>query len=154
MLSMRQRPYTVMGMLFSRYSNTFPKNGAWADDQASWHASWNPPDPSKASLIPDLDPHHHTSQRRKSAGSYSMSSLLGYGCFVDERSSLITRRFAEVAKQGQTINMAHWLQCYAFQVIGHIDLRIDGLLSRWISGSEFSRGWRYEIVKTRLEGSS
>jgi hypothetical protein len=51
---------------------------------------------------------------------YSMSSLVGYEPFVNNCTSLLTQRFNECAKAGQTINLYHWLQCYAFDVIGEI----------------------------------
>jgi hypothetical protein len=33
---------------------------------------------------------------------------------------MLTERFSELAKAGRTINFQHWLQCYAFDVIGEI----------------------------------
>lgn len=79
-----------------------------------------PPDPSKASLFSDLNPTRHGFQRRKFAASYSMSSLVGYEEFVNNCSSLLTQRFSEVASSERLIDFQHWLQCYAFDVIGEI----------------------------------
>jgi cytochrome P450 len=45
---------------------------------------------------------------------------MGYESFVDECSSLLTARFSELALSHQTINMGHWLQFYAFDVVGYI----------------------------------
>ncbi|THC87551.1 hypothetical protein EYZ11_013002 [Aspergillus tanneri] len=36
--------------------------------------------------------------------------------------SLLVERFRELAKTGQTFDMRHWMQCYAFDVIGLITL--------------------------------
>ncbi|KFY35733.1 hypothetical protein V494_05668 [Pseudogymnoascus sp. VKM F-4513 (FW-928)] len=88
--------------------------------KAPWYWAWMPPDPSKASLFADLDPHRHSVQRRKFASAYSMSSLVGYEPFVDNCSSLFLSRFHEMAQSGRNVNFGHWFQCYAFDVIGEI----------------------------------
>ena len=49
-----------------------------------------------------------------------MSSLIGYEQFVNNCSSLLTQRFSELASSGKVIDFQHWLQCYAFDVIGEI----------------------------------
>ncbi|OBT80300.1 hypothetical protein VF21_00724 [Pseudogymnoascus sp. 05NY08] len=88
--------------------------------KAPWYWAWMPPDPNKASLFADLDPHRHGVQRRKFASAYSMSSLVGYEPFVDNCSSLFVSRFREIAQTGRNVNFGHWFQCYAFDVIGEI----------------------------------
>lgn len=88
--------------------------------KAPWYWAWMPPDPSKASLFSDLNSTRHGFQRRKFAAFYSMSSLVGYEEFVNNCSSLLTQRFSEVASSGKTTDFQHWLQCYAFDVIGEI----------------------------------
>jgi cytochrome P450 len=79
-----------------------------------------PPAAKEANLFADLDPYHHASQRRKYASAYSMSSLVRYEPSVNECTSLLAQRFSELAAYGNTINFGHWLQCYAFDVIGLI----------------------------------
>src|SRR6266496_2970674 len=79
-----------------------------------------PPDANKASLFSDLNPHRHAFQRRKFSAFYTMSSLVGYEAFVNECTSLLTQRFSEIAQTGRIIDLQHWLQCYAFDVIGQI----------------------------------
>lgn len=49
-----------------------------------------------------------------------MSSLVEYEEFVNNCTSLLTQRFGEIARSGHTVNLQHWLQCYAFDVIGEI----------------------------------
>lgn len=49
-----------------------------------------------------------------------MSSLVTYEPFVNECISLIKQRFSEIALADQTVDLGHWLQCYAFDVIGEI----------------------------------
>jgi cytochrome P450 len=79
-----------------------------------------PPDVNKASLFSDLNPHRHGLQRRKFSSLYSMSALIGYEPFVNNCTSLLCHRFNEIAQAGKTVNLQHWLQCYAFDVIGEI----------------------------------
>jgi cytochrome P450 len=88
--------------------------------QSPWYYAWMPPDPSKANLFTDLNPVRHGLQRRKFAASYSMSSLVGYESFVNNCASLLTQRFSEIAASGKSVDFQHWLQCYAFDVIGEI----------------------------------
>jgi hypothetical protein len=49
-----------------------------------------------------------------------MTALAQLEPFVDECSSILRTRFTEFADQKRTINMAHWMQCYAFDVVGEI----------------------------------
>jgi hypothetical protein len=49
-----------------------------------------------------------------------MSALIGYEPFVNNCTSMLSSRFFELAETGRTINFQHWLQCYAFDVIGEI----------------------------------
>jgi cytochrome P450 len=88
--------------------------------EAPWYLAWMPLDPTKASLFADTDPHHHGNQRRKFASAYSMSSLVGYEPLVDHCTALLKTRLHEVSDTGHTINLGHWFQCYAFDVIGEV----------------------------------
>lgn len=88
--------------------------------QASWYSAWMPPDINKASLFGDTDPHHHALQRRKFASLYSMTSLVGYEPFVNNCTELFRDKLCEIAKRDEKIDLAHWFQCYAFDVIGEI----------------------------------
>jgi cytochrome P450 len=49
-----------------------------------------------------------------------MSSLVSYESYVDECAELFSQRLQEVASVGAYADMGHWLQCYAFDVIGLI----------------------------------
>jgi hypothetical protein len=43
---------------------------------------------------------------------------------VDECIGIFKQRLDEFATKGQFIDLGHWLQCYAFDVIGKITVRI------------------------------
>lgn len=88
--------------------------------KAQWYWAWMPPDPNRASLFSDLDPHRHSTQRRKFSSFYSMSALITYEPFVNSCSTLLTSRLHSLASSRQVIDLQHWLQCYAFDVIGEI----------------------------------
>lgn len=49
-----------------------------------------------------------------------MSSLVHYEPFVDYCAELFIRHLNEFADKKQTLNLGHWFQCYAFDVIGNI----------------------------------
>lgn len=49
-----------------------------------------------------------------------MSSIVGYEGFIDNCSSLMVSRFEEAAQSERKIDLGHWFQCYAFDVIGEI----------------------------------
>ncbi|TVY29916.1 Pisatin demethylase [Lachnellula hyalina] len=97
--------------------------------QAPWYYAWSPADPNKSGLFSDLNPHRHASQRRKFASAYSMSTLVSYEQYVDHCTALLVQRFDELAQSHHIINLYHWLQCYAFDVIGEITFGVRfGLL--------------------------
>lgn len=58
--------------------------------------------------------------RRKVASLYSMTSLVSYEPYVDNCVDLLNDHFNKFAESSSDIDLAHWLQCYAFDVIGEI----------------------------------
>ena len=51
-----------------------------------------------------------------------MSSLVTYEPYVDDCARIFCQRLDEMSKAGVALDMAHWFQCYAFDVIGEITL--------------------------------
>ena len=49
-----------------------------------------------------------------------MSSLVHYEAFVDRGADLFLGKLGDFADQQQSLNLGHWFQCYAFDVIGNI----------------------------------
>jgi hypothetical protein len=90
----------------------FPKN--------DWYDAWRHPDPNRWTLFPDRDMKRHAETRKRFQAMYSMSSLVSYEGYVNECTAIFRERLTEFAESGETIDMAHWLQCYAFDVIGNI----------------------------------
>jgi hypothetical protein len=61
-----------------------------------------------------------------------MTNLAQLEPFVDECSSLLRTRLTEFADQKRTIDIAHWMQCYAFDVIGQITVSGRTLQSEFL----------------------
>ncbi|KAM0428145.1 hypothetical protein ACHAPT_007045 [Fusarium lateritium] len=90
--------------------NHFPKS--------SWYSSWA--SPGQWAIFSDQSIKRHAQNRRLYQATYSMSSLVHYEPFVDECADLFTQRLSEMSRSGMLVDMRHWFQCYAFDVIGLI----------------------------------
>ncbi|KAI8666719.1 hypothetical protein NCS57_00898100 [Fusarium keratoplasticum] len=90
--------------------NHFPKS--------SWYSSWA--SPGQWAIFSDQSIKRHAQNRRLYQATYAMSSLVHYEPFVDECSDLFTQRLAEMSRSNMLVDMRHWFQCYAFDVIGLI----------------------------------
>ncbi|KAL6230900.1 hypothetical protein BDW75DRAFT_248259 [Aspergillus navahoensis] len=90
------------------HKTTFPKS-RWYSAFGQIH-EWT--------LFSDDDANQHAQNRKQYQSMYSMSSLLTYEPFVDECISIFRQRLAELANAQLCTNMGHWMQCYAFDVIG------------------------------------
>jgi cytochrome P450 len=49
-----------------------------------------------------------------------MTALVDYEPFVDECGDILAQRLTQIAGAGRQLDMGHWFQCYAFDVIGLI----------------------------------
>ncbi|KAL6153170.1 hypothetical protein ACJQWK_03492 [Exserohilum turcicum] len=88
--------------------------------KSDWYETWKTPGASQWSLFPDRSIPRHSENRRQYQSMYSMSSLITYEPYVDECAELFSQRLQELASAGMYTDMGHWLQCYAFDVIGMI----------------------------------
>ncbi|KAF3765993.1 cytochrome P450 [Cryphonectria parasitica EP155] len=80
-------------------------------------------------LFSEQDIKVHAESRKQFQNVYSMSSLVSYETFVDECADLFAQRLDEMAARGargggggggDRVDMAHWFQAYAFDVIACI----------------------------------
>ncbi|KAI1618245.1 cytochrome P450 [Exophiala viscosa] len=55
--------------------------------------------------------------RRKVADAYSMSIMVSLGAFVDSCTQILLQKLQFFARNGIAIDVPHWTQCYAFDVI-------------------------------------
>ncbi|KAI1077749.1 cytochrome P450 [Whalleya microplaca] len=86
--------------------------------KSSWYSAWAIP--GMWSLFSEPDIQKHAQYRRQYQSVYSMTALVEYEPFVDECADIFTQRLAELSQSGLPANMGHWMQCYAFDVIGCI----------------------------------
>lgn len=88
--------------------------------KAAWYEGWKHPSPENWTLFPDRNVKRHGDTRKRFSSLYSMSSLVHYEAFVDDCADVLSQRLLEHAMQRKRLNMGHWFQCYAFDVISSI----------------------------------
>ncbi|KAH6951445.1 cytochrome P450 [Fusarium avenaceum] len=92
--------------------NHFPKS--------SWYSTWS--SPGQWAIFSDQSIKRHSQNRKLYQATYAMSSLVHYEPFVDECADIFTQRLSEISSSSTTlpVDIRHWFQCYAFDVIGLI----------------------------------
>lgn len=85
--------------------------------KSAWYDTWA--HPGQWTLFADRSVKRHAENKRAYQSAYSMSSLVQYESYVDECADLFVRRLKE-RSGGEDIELEHWLQCFAFDVIGKI----------------------------------
>lgn len=85
--------------------------------KSSWYSSWATP--GSWSIFGDQSIQRHAHNRKLYQHTYSMTSLVTYEPFVDQALDLFSQRLDEMTSAA-SIDMGHWFQCYAFDVIGLI----------------------------------
>jgi cytochrome P450 len=88
--------------------------------KSTWYNTWKHPDLVVSSLFPERDMKRHAEARRIFQSMYSMSSLLHFEPLVEATQAVFHQRLTEMSKEGKVVDMHHWLQSYAFDVIGNI----------------------------------
>ncbi|KAF4976821.1 hypothetical protein FZEAL_6562 [Fusarium zealandicum] len=86
--------------------------------KSSWYSTWA--SPGSWGLFSDESIKRHSQNRKLYQATYAMSSLVHYEPFVDECADLFTQRLSEMSRSNLPVDMRHWFQCYAFDVIGLI----------------------------------
>ncbi|KAF9761172.1 hypothetical protein IL306_003931 [Fusarium sp. DS 682] len=86
--------------------------------KSPWYMPWC--NPGTNNLFNESSLAQHAHDRKQYQSTYSMSSLVNYEAFVDECAELLKNRLSELCAAGQAFDLHHWLQCYAFDVIGMI----------------------------------
>lgn len=88
--------------------------------KSDWYEGWKHPSPDRWTLFPDQDIKRHAETRKRFQNLYSMSSLVSYEKYVDECIDIFLQKMSSFSRSREPIDMAHWLQCYAFDVMGDI----------------------------------
>ncbi|KAI1333735.1 cytochrome P450 [Xylariaceae sp. FL0016] len=95
--------------------------------KSTWYETFGQPGEHQWTLFSDLNIKRHAQNRKLFSSMYAMSSLVSYEAYVDECADVFSQRLQELStvlegnqKEGLFVNMGHWFQCYAFDVIGLI----------------------------------
>ncbi|ATY61323.1 cytochrome P450 pisatin [Cordyceps militaris] len=88
--------------------------------KSEWYDGWQHPTEEKATLFSDREVKRHAETRRRFQALYSMTSLLSYEGYADSCAEIFVQRLDEFAKEDKVFDLAHWFQCYGFDVIGDI----------------------------------
>ncbi|KAK1468235.1 hypothetical protein CMEL01_00002 [Colletotrichum melonis] len=83
-----------------------------------WYVPWG--NPALNNLFNELNPRVHSDMRRQVASVYSMSNMVSYEPYVDECTDIFAQRLSEFSDEGRVIDLGHWFQCYALDVIGKV----------------------------------
>lgn len=93
-------------------SNVFPKDIFYSGFQTNIS--------KRLGLFEERDEKKHAIRRRIVAPLYTQGSILQYEPCVDRVIALFYDRMEQMAKSGETFDMATWLRKYTFDVIGEI----------------------------------
>ncbi|KAK1992154.1 cytochrome P450 [Colletotrichum falcatum] len=88
--------------------------------KSSLYRSYSPPGEQDWNMFAVENPKVHSQLRRQLQSAYSLTALISYEPYVNECARILKQRLEEVSVAGLPINLGHWLQCYAFDVIGFI----------------------------------
>jgi len=94
-------------------TNVFPKS--------SWYSAHAPPHTTNIFTTPDNK--DGARMRRNFAPAFTMSALLAYEPSTDGCGDLLIQKLKGFAELGETIDLGHWMLCYAFDVQGGITVR-------------------------------
>ncbi|KAI4592526.1 hypothetical protein KJ359_011108 [Pestalotiopsis sp. 9143b] len=89
-------------------------------EKSQWYLAFDEPATPHATIFSMKDIKAHGQERRKYAAAYTMSTMLSYEAHVDKCIEVLDRKFREFSSTQKVIDFGHWMQCYAFDVIGKI----------------------------------
>lgn len=99
--------------LIYRERNPLPKT--------SWYETFRPQGVSdQADLFTETDEEKHTRYRKIVGPAYHMSVVLKNESAIDECTNLFVKRLNEFAARKQPFDFGHWLEMFAYDVIGRV----------------------------------
>ncbi|KAJ5249061.1 hypothetical protein N7468_000512 [Penicillium chermesinum] len=90
--------------------------------KGTWYSASTPVAVAHLNLFALQDQKQHGNLRKKYSSLYSVSSLVRYESVVDKNARKLARHLRTFVESGDRIDLMHWLQCYAFDVITEITL--------------------------------
>ena len=89
--------------------------------KTDWYTAFRPLGISPhADIFTETDEAKHARFRRVVQSAYSMSNVLKNEGAINECTSLLLKRLGEVAGKDQDVDLGHWLNLYAHDIIGHV----------------------------------
>lgn len=88
--------------------------------KSDWYQTVRAPGRDSFTMFTDQNIKRHAETRKLFQHLYSMSSVVFYETFVDQCTEMFVDRMNEMAEKGKPVDMAHWFQAYAFDVIACI----------------------------------
>ncbi|KAH9204679.1 cytochrome P450 [Leptodontidium sp. 2 PMI_412] len=85
-----------------------------------WYRAGRPPSSVHPNVFTETNIEKHAFYRRKISGAYSMTNLVQLEPYIDSCTSIFRTRLDEFAASGEQIDVTHWMQCFAFEVVGSI----------------------------------
>ncbi|OQV03519.1 hypothetical protein CLAIMM_08555 [Cladophialophora immunda] len=90
--------------------------------KSHWYTAGEVPGNPNPNIFSDLNNERHAFNRRKISSAYSMTSLLKLEPFINRCTAILQQRLDDFASHDLVVDVCHWMQCYAFDVIGEITL--------------------------------
>ncbi|KAK4690313.1 hypothetical protein P7C71_g6448, partial [Lecanoromycetidae sp. Uapishka_2] len=84
------------------------------------YSAWGLPPPAEPNMLTTLSIEHHSKRRREGAALYQMSALQNIEYQVDSTISTLSSKLTSFSQSSQPIDLAKWLQFFAFDTIGAI----------------------------------
>lgn len=123
-ISLHRRHGSVVRVAPRMYSLNVPDEQVYGIgskfEKSDWYEGWKHPSPDRWTLFPDRNMKRHADTRKRFQALYSMSSLVSYERHVDDCMSIFMSRIQDFTESRTSFDLAHWFQCYAFDVIGSI----------------------------------
>ncbi|KAK2051346.1 cytochrome P450 [Colletotrichum caudatum] len=117
------------------------------------------------SMFTELDPDEHKRLKSSVAQLFSMTNVRNYETYADECTAIFLNAMNDI--EGQKIDLAHWLQWYAFDVISSITFRrrfgfleerrdVENMIGKINEGLEYVKvigqlNWMKKITEAELE---
>ena len=87
--------------------------------QAPRYLAWGLPN-AESNIFSSVDIEHNAGRRRQISSLYQMGALTNIQYQVDNTSAIFMQKLADFADQGKIIDMAQWLQYYAFDAVSSL----------------------------------
>ncbi|KAH7070390.1 cytochrome P450 [Paraphoma chrysanthemicola] len=86
--------------------------------KTSWYDVWNPP--GRTAIFSVTEKKTHAFLRKRVTGAFSMSSILKYEQYIQSCLDLLLYKLKKPAGSGQVIDIAHFTDALAFDVVGEL----------------------------------